>query len=455
MTPEQEKKVLESLYDRLYDAVTYSPAGKTPPENVYFQMTKNTVLKPSDFANMVSPLNPKGDQRSTEAFSDMVDALPNPGPLWGDSQKKLSTFYSDTLAKAVTDSVPSADQKRTYDLAYKYLKKITQTPPDMYGKTKDKIEDTDIVLDYNQKRKAYYTAVSGYRTLYNSYNLEKVKDQRAFNAASPPLQLLIDETWDAWERAGKAEVEDAQATMATTINNAVRLAIEQAQRATALQFQLPRARGAGTWLPSYGLPTEWAAKDLDGMKLTFNSTYLNKTSSTQADSYAAEASGSYGLFHASGGVEGEHKRSSAHMDAQNLELEAELITVSIIRPWFSPLLLGMNGWWVNGYNKNELSNGDGAKGAVPLIPTGFVLAKNVKISGDFSTEDKKFISNSVAAKASGGWGPFSFSGKYGHSDSKEDFNSKLDGGSLEFPGLQLIAWMSTITPASPPGDPKQ
>ncbi len=31
MTPEKEKQVLESLYDRLFDAVTYSPDGKVAP----------------------------------------------------------------------------------------------------------------------------------------------------------------------------------------------------------------------------------------------------------------------------------------------------------------------------------------------------------------------------------------------------------------------------------------
>src|SRR3954452_24012828 len=46
MTPEQEQQVLESLYDRLYDAVTYAPGGKESafPKNAYFQMTKNAVL---------------------------------------------------------------------------------------------------------------------------------------------------------------------------------------------------------------------------------------------------------------------------------------------------------------------------------------------------------------------------------------------------------------------------
>ena len=459
MTPEQEKKVLASLYDRLHDAVTYSPTGKTPAfasQNICFQMAKNTVIRPSDFADMVSPINPNGSQLSAEAFSAMVDSLPNPGPLWANSGAKLSDVLSTILGNANTDSQPSLEQQKIYQMAYDFLNTKTRTK-DFKGNEKDKIDPSPIALAYDQARAAYVAAVSGFRTAYNGYDLTKKEDQRAWNAAAPSLQNLLDQTWNAWGRAGKAEVEEAQGALASSINDAVRFAIEQAREANGQQYRLPSATATGRpWLPSYALPTEWAAADLHGPKLEFSSAYLNKTSSTQADGYSVEASGSYGLFHASGGVEGEHKKSSSHMDAENLKIEAELIAVSIMRPWFSPLLFGMKGWWVDGYEKGELSNGNPKNplGSVSLIPTGFVLAKNVKITADFSSEDKKFISNSISTKASAGWGPFSFSGKYSHSDSKEDFESKFDGGSLVFPGLQLIAWISTVTPESPPRNKK-
>src|SRR5829696_3741007 len=106
MTPEQEQQVLESLYERLYDAVTYAPGGKDSafPKNVYFQMTKNAVLNPADFAAMMSPVNPNGDQRMTEFFSQMVDVVPKPGVLWSDSGKKVSGLAKDVFTQANTTS---------------------------------------------------------------------------------------------------------------------------------------------------------------------------------------------------------------------------------------------------------------------------------------------------------------------------------------------------------------
>ena len=95
MTPEAEKQVLESLYDRIFDAVTYVPgggrAGGMDKQHTYFQMLQNAVLNPNDFTNPLSPLNPtKGDAKAAKAFSDMVDVVPVTGPSWADSGKKVS-----------------------------------------------------------------------------------------------------------------------------------------------------------------------------------------------------------------------------------------------------------------------------------------------------------------------------------------------------------------------------
>jgi hypothetical protein len=415
MTPERERKVLASLYDRLYDAVTYSPDGKDGafPKNIYFQMTKNTVLNPNDYKNMLSPINPKGDQRMAQAFSEFVDKMPRPGPLWSDSTQKVSQVLSTILANANEDARPTPAQQAIYEKAYNFLNVRTKVQTALGEK--DKIEPSAIALAYQQARSAYIKAITGYRTAYNGYDLTKVEDQRAFNAVAPLLQNLVDDTWDAWTRGGKEEVEEAQQLLASTINDAVSFAIGQAKQATSAQFSLPSATGTGTFLPSWGLPTDWMLPETEGVKLSFKSDYLNTSDSSTAHTYGAEASGSYGLFHASASVDGSHVDKSHHMDAEKLTLEAELIAVNIMRPWFNPLLFGMKGWWVRGYPMHALSNGDPAKpaGAIPLIPTGFVVAKNVTIAADFSEEDKKFVSDSVNSKLSGGWGPFSLSGHYG------------------------------------------
>jgi len=453
MTPEQEQQVLESLYDRLYDAVTYAPGGKESafPKNAYFQMTKNAVLNPADFAAMMSPVNPNGDQRMTEFFSQMVDVVPKPGVLWSDSGKRVSGLAKDVLSQANTTLKPDPDQQATYDAAYNFLNTTTETK-DFRGNVKKKTDPSDVAIAYDEAKAAYIAAVSGFRTAYIAYDLTKTADQRAWNAAAPTLQNLVDSTWNRWNRSGKAEVEEAQNALSSTINNAVSHAIDEDRRMTGDAYTLPVNTPTGyPWFPSYANPTNWA-EDAKGPKLTLSSANLNKTSSSTAHTYGLEASGSYGLFHASVGVEGGHKEEHAHMDAQNLELSAELIAVTIMRPWFNPLLLGMKGWKIDGYTAGGISNGDPLKpdGEYSLIPMGFVVARNVSVKADFSTSDQKFISDTVNTSVSGGWGPFSLKAKYGYSSSQSEMKSTFDGATLTFPGLQLIAWISTVPSVSPP-----
>ncbi|MGF6658874.1 phage repressor protein C with HTH and peptisase S24 domain [Paraburkholderia atlantica] len=78
MTPDQERKVLETLYDRLYDALTYDSGGGKSGDfdraTTVLQMTKNYVLNPNDFRNDYSAKLNKlvfaidGASRSTEEY---------------------------------------------------------------------------------------------------------------------------------------------------------------------------------------------------------------------------------------------------------------------------------------------------------------------------------------------------------------------------------------------------
>ncbi len=457
MTPEKEKQVLESLYDRLFDAVTYSPDGKVAPwhkDTTFIQFAKNIVLNPDDFKNMFNPSNPNGSMTTAELFSAMVDALPNTDAMWSDSGQKISDVYGSIIRGANSTGTPIQSQQDIYDQAFNFLN-IEKTTKDFTGAEKTTTEPSPIAIAYDDAQAAYVTAVGGYRTAYNGYDLSKTEDQRAWNAVAPGLQLALDQAWNKWTRAGKAEVEQAQNALVSTINDAVKHVIAESLKMINDQHQLaPSTPGGNPWLPSYALPTNWYTDEIKGSKLTLKSSDLNKTASTSATQYAAEASGSWGLWHASGGVSGSSENQTSHMDAENLTLEAELINVTIKRAWFNPLILKMQAWFMNGVKRGGISNAqiENLTGLMSIIPTGFVIAKNVKITADFSSEDKSFVSKSISTHASGGWGPFSVSGSYSHSSSKSKYSAKFNGGTLEIPGLQLIAWINSIMPVSPPED---
>lgn len=455
MNLEQEKKVLAALYDRLFQAVTYSPNGGAPvydPTKIHFQMGKNEVLSALDFQDGFSPLNPGGKLVSANAFSTMVDRLPVPGPLWADSKVRLSAFCRDVLAHAVTDTQPSPEQLKMYEAAYNFLNVVTKEAPapwDAPGtKEKESVGPSPVTMAYRKAQTAYAKAICDYGAAYIGYDLTKREDQREFNVKAPLLQNMVDQAWDAWESAGKARVESAQNALASTINNAISHAIGQLRKAVSAT----QAGLGGTptpWLLSYALPSDWASATCQGTKLTLKSSSLDTQTSKSSHEYAASAQFNWGLWHGSGGSEGKFQNSRVATKAESFELEAELITVSINRDWFNPLLLTMSNWWVKGYQQNGISDGQGG-GKVPLIPSAFVVARNVKVKADFSDEEKTFAERVIKAKASGGWGPFSLSTSYGNENSDTHETAKFEGGGLSFPGMQVVAWISTPTPASPP-----
>lgn len=456
MSPERQKQVLASLYDSLFDAITYSPDGKDAafePSTTFLQMSKNQVLDPKDYGGMMSPLKPGGSLAKAKAFSDLVDAVPAPEVVWVDSGKSVSEVYTQIVDSANTDREIDPEQQKKYDKAYDYLNHVTIIE-DVNG---DKVEmpgPSPIAKAYEQNHAAYVTAIGGYRTAYNAYDLSKVADQHAWNAAQPGLQLTVDQTWNTWNNQGRAQVDQASNLLRATINDGVLNAITRAQDLVAPKSRLaPLTVGGQSWLASYAVPSNWMTSSAKATKLTIKSSSIKTSSSSEATSYAVSARGAYGLWHAQGSVSGNHQEQQAHMSAEEFELSAELLLVQIKRPWFNPLLLSMQDWWVSGVPADGVADGKvkgDPKRLMPLVPTGFVLARNVVIKADFSDEEKKFVADSIAAEATVGWGPFSVSGKYAHSSTDSEYSATFDGGKLELPGLQIVAWINSVMPASPP-----
>jgi hypothetical protein len=447
-----EQKVLSTLYDRLFQAISYQPNSDAGPKidksNTCLFMAKNYVLNPKDYANAVSPLNPGQDANfiGAKAFSDLVDVVPIPGQVeWRASPQTVTQGYS-TIVNGANSTVPTnEDAKVRYNKAYSFLN--TKTEISNYdGPPTVSVGPAPIMKTYNSNRAAYVKAIGDYRTAEIGYDLSKTADQRQWMANQGTLQNAIDQTWDAWVSQGKANVEQAQQAMATSINNAVEQAIIQAQGNVNEQVKMAGLGGGGKWLLSYAQPSNWMDPSLEATTLTLKSSYLNKDETAESTSYSASAQGSYGLWSAGGEHSYAEQKSASSMQASTFELTAELIQVRIMRPWFNPLIFGMTGWKLDGYGK-----GDIPQKIMKWVSTSFVVCRNVTIKADFTSEDKTHFSSETQSKASVGWGPFSVSGSYSHSQSKDHFQSRYDAGGLQLPGLQVIGFVCSVVPPCPPG----
>jgi hypothetical protein len=196
-----EQKVLQTLYDNLYDVLAYQPQTgvKIDRDNTRLMMAKNFVLNPADFANAASPLNPgqSADYSKAKAFSDMIDPLP---PLntteWAAPIGTLSDVYQNIMNNAISNAKVDPKQKEIYDQAYAYLN-TTRSIKKFDGTTNTSVSPSEIVQTYNDNQSAYINAVGGYRAAQNSYDMSKPADQRAFAAVEPGLKNTVDQAWNA------------------------------------------------------------------------------------------------------------------------------------------------------------------------------------------------------------------------------------------------------------------
>lgn len=456
MTPDQEKQLLQALYDRLFQAITYAPDGKEgafDPSTTLIQLSKNEAISPNDFRNQLTPMNPNGDLNAAYEFSAMVDAVPAPQPTYAPSTKQVSGTYKLIVEGAVTDAKVDPKQKATWDAKYGFLTQVTSIPNPPPQPPTETAGPSAIVQAYEDNQQAYITAVGGYRAAMLEYDVTKPAGQKAWNAVQPVLQNNIDRAWNAWVRGGKQNVELAQNALASTINDIVSAIIADSQKAVAPAAWL--SAGANKFLLSYPLPGDWAkgggSKGATHFKLS--SSNLQTSSDSNFNSYGGGGSFGAGLWSVGASFNHTDGQTNSHMDASTVEIDAKLTLVRVMRPWLNSLLFDTKGWWLKDQPANQVSNGKliGNAGAMlPLIPTAFVVMSDVTIKADFSAQDKQHIEKATSGSASVGWGPFSISGSYAHSESHDKLKATYDAGTLRIPGMQIVAWVNEITHASPP-----
>ena len=89
---------------------------------------------------------------------------------------------------------------------------------------------------------------------------------------------------------------------------------------------------------------------------------------------------------------------------------------------------------------------------MPLLPVGLLLAKNVRVSGDFSETERTWMRSQVSGGASFGWGPFSIGGRYSKRTERDYVAGTVTDTGFISPHMQVIGWFCLPLGKSPDPD---
>jgi hypothetical protein len=124
------------------------------------------------------------------------------------------------------------------------------------------------------------------------------------------------------------------------------------------------------------------------------------------------------------------------VSTNTIDMSFEHCVVTLNRPWWPEVFLMLKQWFVPGYACAEFSDGTGGEdsGLLPVLASGFVAIRNLKISTKWSNDDV------AAMQGAASFGPFSLVGR----------TYDAGTGTLTCPGIQIIGWFCEALPILPP-----
>jgi hypothetical protein len=422
--------LIKKLYSKFAQTLSIGSAEAGPGENYLTLCSPGIMLEPK--------LAAEDGKVGQETWSRVLDQAPKLNWIYATKGSIVSEIYSEVLKS-------------------KELPQIELTPSQ-----EKELEDARAIIEEKGEPTRKFLAFRKYGNAYRNLMVKLQSARLGLAQSGEPipfgLEEEVNEARSEWSTFGaRAEVEAAQAT----VNNLLQLnpntwwmELENAYKAQALQ-------GHGSYEPSYTYPSYPALIGDEGWTtFKFSEEEMHKQESLSVTEAGGGVSAGWGLLNISASGEYKDDTESHYMQSSGFSLTAEIKRGIIIRPWLNPAVFQAHTWrFAKGRGTGEaVSTGASApvpgqpEGRMPLLPTGVLIARNVRIAAKFSEEEQELVEKAIKASASVGWGPFSISGHYNH-NTKEGFERGVhNAGELAFAGAQIIGFLADPLPLCPSPD---
>lgn len=326
------------------------------------------------------------------------------------------------------------------------------------------------LVDQDSNPTAHYQAYLQYQDEYRG----KVRSwHKAYaNAFTDPMKLQAwpvegtsyhdeaDEAMDRWVSFGfKHEVEDALATLAAQGTDPAIALISRAKK--RFVNSLNEFQSVGEIPYTVLLPRSWYDRDNDDgwndyTSSDFHAEVHYRSSST---SYGGGTNFPVGFWKVGGKFEESKEQTSLGITTNDLEITFKYCACDIKRPWLDASLLNLKNWFLMGNSKKGcISNGTMSQELpanaieptfLPSVVTSMILIKDLSIRWRDWKSSWESRAESSSGDASIGFAGFAVSGSFSHHNKQRDFECDASGEALKIPGIQLIGYVSMITPLAP------
>lgn len=336
-------------------------------------------------------------------------------------------------------------------------------------------EAQDKILDKDGNPTAHFNAYNQYRQLYQ--DAAKAQNKAYAGAMSDPLKYSnwpingkqyqddVDYTWSQWMGFGfKEEIENALSILAAQgIDPAVALI---ARAKLKYENSLINFEKVGNIPYTFIIPSKWYSLDEDDgwTQYTQNDMHSESHADSSSSSFSAAGGLNLGFFNIGASASGGQSQSSMDWKTSNLKISFEYCCADVQRPWLDTTLLRLGNWFLVGnYPKNCISNGNMGQELktttnestfLPSIVTSFILVRNLVIYWDEMSQHQDTFESHASGGMAMGIGPFMCGGSYSRGNKKSNFSFDFQSDGLHIEGVQLIGYVSAITPASPRLDSK-
>ena len=438
-------QIQEKLFSKIADAFSIGKAGPDSGQNYLVLMNPGKAIS----AN----LDPK-DVDDNFLISLQMDVLPGANWIFQERSDTVSSVYDFILQNKLTANIElTADQQKRLEDARAILETPVADAPGVFG-------PSDALKRYRKYKGKYVDA-------FDALEDARVDAEIAKKSGTPkgvPTSMVnaLHDAKDDFETLGqRAKIESALETVRELSGNNPAITFDRARKQRDA-FQR-RNSGGNPYPDTITVPpyNEWRNDD-GWTKITFTEKDVQNQSNSSTINTQIGVSIPYHLWKF--GASSKYNRQTENMksDVKDMSISFEAKRVTIYRPWMDAFLLRQSTWMLGPTASGKLisdgqplTRNSAPTGMMPLLPTGVLLARNIKISGQWGSEEKRKFSEQLDVDASVSFGPFQLGGGSISKGNKNEYSrAQLSGNAIEAEGIQILGYFCDVLPKTPNPDPK-